>query len=62
MAEEARGVRVRCPICGGTEFDVEEGRIDSKWGFTSHVVRLLVCRRCGYVLLFYKGRSIFDFD
>ncbi len=61
-AEAAGGVKPRCPICGGEEFDREEGRLDGFWGVTSHVMILLVCRRCRYVLHFYDSNSIFDFD
>jgi len=52
------GGKLRCPICGNTVFDLEEGKIDSKWRFTTHKVKILVCRRCGYVILFYEGRTI----
>jgi len=51
-----------CPLCGSHSFDKEEGRLDSKWGFTSHKVILLICNRCQFVLHFYDGHSIFDFD
>ena len=51
-----------CPICGGTEFERQESRQDSTWGFTSHKMRLLICTRCRLVLHFYEGNSIFDFD
>jgi hypothetical protein len=53
---------LRCPICGSTYFDAEEGKLDSAWGFTAHRVVMRICRGCGYVLLFDAGRSIFDFD
>jgi uncharacterized protein len=56
------GTHPRCPICGGVEFDREEGRLDSLWGMTSHVMILLVCVRCRFVLHFYDSNSIFDFD
>jgi uncharacterized protein len=51
-----------CPLCGGEQFAKEEGRLDSKWGFTSHKMILLICERCQFVLHFYDGHSIFDFD
>jgi hypothetical protein len=60
--EVAPGVRPRCPVCGADEFDREEGRLDSMWGVTSHVLIMLVCRRCRFVLHFYDSNSIFDFD
>jgi hypothetical protein len=51
-----------CPLCRHTEFQREESRQDSRWGFTSHRMTLLVCLRCRYVLHFYDNHSIFDFD
>lgn len=51
-----------CPLCSNQQFQREEGRIDSKWGFTNHKIILLVCTRCQYILQFYSGNSIFDFD
>lgn len=54
--------RPRCPLCGHEEFQREKGKIDSEWGMTAHKVDMLVCLRCGNVLLFYEGNTIFDFD
>lgn len=51
-----------CPMCGGTSFERQESRQDSMWGWTSHKMLLLICNRCRYVLHFYEGNSIFDFD
>lgn len=51
-----------CPLCGGLEYRREEGRLDSRWGFTSHRLTLLICQRCQYILQFYDGNSIWDFD
>ena len=51
-----------CPVCGGMEFDRHESRQDSMWGFTSHKMTLLICARCRFVMHFYEGNSIFDFD
>ncbi len=59
--EQARPV-LQCPLCESAEFDKEEGRIDSRWGMTSHKLVLMICRRCGLVLQFSAGRSLFDFD
>ena len=59
--EQARPV-LKCPLCDSVEFDQEEGRMDSRWGLTSHKLVLMVCRRCGLVLHFSAGRSLFDFD
>ena len=51
-----------CPICGNNTFRQERGKIDSEWGVTAHRVTLLICGRCSYVLAFYDGNTIFDFD
>ena len=40
----------------------EEGKLDSAWGLTAHRVRMLICERCQYVLTFYEGNTIWDFD
>ena len=56
---EATGV---CPLCGGTEFETQRGRMDSRWGITSHKLVLKICQRCRLVLQFSAGRGIFDFD
>jgi predicted nucleic-acid-binding Zn-ribbon protein len=51
-----------CPICGHREYRREKGKLDSEWGVTAHRVDMLICTNCGYVLLFYEGNTIFDFD
>ena len=43
MGEE---IQLKCPICGGTTFRKEEGKIDSKWGFTAHKVLIFICNEC----------------
>jgi uncharacterized protein len=62
QAEEVARPQLRCPLCGGLEFDREQGRLDSRWGITSHKLVLMICQRCGLVLSFSAGRGIFDFD
>jgi RNA polymerase subunit RPABC4/transcription elongation factor Spt4 len=64
MTEQSVGDRnlPMCPICGNNTFQQERGKIDSEWGMTAHKVTLLVCQRCSYVLAFYDGNTIFDFD
>ncbi len=49
-------------MCGNQTFTQERGKIDSEWGVTAHRVTLLICDRCAFVLQFYDGRTIFDFD
>jgi hypothetical protein len=58
------GVRPRlaCPLCGNQEFLREQSRSDSRWGFTSHRMTLLICQHCRFVLHFYDAHSIFDMD
>jgi hypothetical protein len=58
----SREAAAEVPLCGGTEFDQQQGRMDSRWGITSHKLVLQICRRCGLVLQFSAGRGIFDFD
>ena len=61
--DQADGPRTpACPLCAGTSFEQQESRQDSMWGWTSHKMLLLICNRCRYVLHFYEGNSIFDFD
>jgi C4-type Zn-finger protein len=55
-------VALTCPLCENTTFRREESRQDSRWGFSSHRMTLMVCERCRYVLHFYDEHSIFDFD
>ena len=54
--------QLHCPLCGCTEFQREESRQESRWGFTSHRMTLLICQRCRYVLHFYDTHSIFNLD
>ena len=61
-AEEQAKRQLRCPLCEGTQFDRQQGRMDSRWGITSHKLVLMICQRCGLVLQFSAGRGIFDFD
>ncbi|PVX26085.1 MAG: hypothetical protein CW716_06755 [Candidatus Bathyarchaeum sp.] len=51
-----------CPLCQNTDFEKQEGKIDSKWGFTAHKITLMICSRCRFIMSFSKGRTIFDFD
>lgn len=41
-----------CPVCQGTSFTEEEGRIETRWGMSNHVLTMRVCQRCSYVLFF----------
>ena len=61
-AEAAAKPVLKCPLCGGTEFETQRGRMDSRWGITSHKLVLKICQRCRLVLQLSAGRGIFDFD
>lgn len=54
--------QLKCPVCGHMDFKKEKGKLDSMWGFTAHNVDIIICKNCNYVMLFYKNRTIFDFD
>ena len=51
-----------CPLCGNPDYEREEERTDTRWGFSTHIKVLLICTQCRYVLTFYDKNSIFDFD
>ena len=59
MPDEDGTISLRCTVCDGTEFQDEETREDSRWGFTSHVMTLKVCVRCRHVIHFYDAHSLF---
>ena len=48
-----------CPICDGRSFDQQISREDSRMGFTTFRMQLLICRECSYVLHFAQGQSFF---
>jgi predicted nucleic-acid-binding Zn-ribbon protein len=54
--------QLACPLCRNTSFQEEESRQDSRWGFTSHRMTLLICTSCRYVLHFYDAHSFWDVD
>ena len=62
QAEDTANPVLKCPLCGSTQFDQEQGRMDSRWGMTSHKLVLKICQKCGLVLQFSAGRGLFDFD
>jgi hypothetical protein len=62
QAEQTARPVLKCPLCGGLEFEQQQGRMDSRWGITSHKLVLQICKRCGLVLQFSAGRGIWDFD
>ncbi len=61
-AKSSPAPTLRCPLCAGEYFYKEESRQDSRWGFASHRMTLMICQRCRYVLHFYDSNSIFDLD
>ena len=62
MTEPQSRPALVCPLCGGRSFEQQESRQDSRWGFTSHVMLLMICSTCNHVLHFWGGNSLFDFD
>ena len=48
-----------CTVCGGKQFDEQTSREDSQMGMTTFRMRLLICVRCGFVMQFSLGRSLF---
>ncbi len=54
--------QLTCPLCSNTQFRKEEGKLDSKWGWSAHKVTLMICENCRFIMYFSKGRTIFDFD
>jgi predicted nucleic-acid-binding Zn-ribbon protein len=52
--------QLACPLCRCTQFQREEGRLESRWGMTRHRMVLLICQQCRYVLHFYDRHSVFD--
>ena len=62
MTNQPQAPALACPLCRCPQFQQEEARNDSKWGFTSHRITMLICMNCRYILHFYDHNSIFDFD
>lgn len=54
--------QLACPLCGCVDFQREESRQEGVWGFSSHVMVLMICQQCRYVLHFYDGHSFFTVD
>src|SRR3989442_8022234 len=51
---------LKCPLCGGTEFERESGSIEGSWGGLSrHRIVLIVCRKCLFMMPFQEGRSLY---
>jgi len=59
---QSQGQLPTCPLCGNQSFRREQGRLDSRWGFTTHKLTLLICNRCQFVMQFYDGHSVWDFE
>jgi len=59
--EEARRkvADLTCTVCGHQGFDQQISREDSQMGFTSFPMRLMICKRCGFVMQFSLGQSFF---
>ncbi|WP_420113893.1 hypothetical protein [Pseudactinotalea sp.] len=48
-------VELQCPVCNGTSFREEEGKVETRWGMSKHVLTMRVCQSCAHVLFFYQG-------
>ncbi len=51
---------LQCIVCDGTDFEAQESREESRWGFTSHRMTLMVCRTCSHVMHFYDAHSMWN--
>jgi hypothetical protein len=50
---------LRCPLCGGTEFDRETGYLKKSFSFGGHNLVLAICRQCHFIIQFYAGKTFF---
>lgn len=59
--DEARRkvANLACTVCGYQHFDEQTSREDSQLGFTTFRMRLMICKRCGFVMQFSLGQSLF---
>ncbi len=55
--EQTEQNKLTCPLCRGTEFDEEKGRLESQWGMTEHKADMFICKKCKYIMLFGQGRT-----
>jgi hypothetical protein len=60
MLDEDGRIRLKCPVCEGWDFEVQESRQNGRWGVTSHRMTLQICRNCRYVMHFYDAHSVFN--
>lgn len=47
-------------LCVKAEFEKQEGKVDSKWGFTAHKITMMIFKNCRFIMSFSKGRTIWD--
>lgn len=52
--------QLTCPLCNGTGFRQETERSQGRWGFKQHVINLMVCEQCSFVMHFYEHSSYWD--
>ena len=51
----------KCPKCGGSNVKKEEMVLHGEsgvWSFKSTEVIAFICNKCGFMELYYKGKSI----
>jgi predicted nucleic-acid-binding Zn-ribbon protein len=51
-------MELKCPVCNGTSFFEEERRLDSRWKATPRKVKVMICRKCKFMMLFAEEGSV----
>lgn len=59
VSHPSPGRGLTCPVCSGVSFTEEEGKIETRWGMSKHVLTMKVCQGCGHVLFFYQAGGQF---
>ena len=57
-SQEPQSGGLTCPVCGGTSFRQEEGRMQNRWGMGSHIFTIRICDRCSHSLIFHQGSGM----
>jgi hypothetical protein len=57
-SQDPHAVRPTCLFCGHDQFTEEIGKLETRWGFEAHKMRLLICRRCAFTMHFSLGRGV----
>ncbi len=51
------GHQLECPVCHGTSFTQETGRMEGRYGYSTHIIDMMICSTCNYVFCFYSQDS-----